>query len=357
MLAITKRSSGPKDLALEKRDGTQTEPAEVLVKVSATGICGSDLHMYAGHGGYEWVEYPLVLGHEIAGLVTDSRTEEAHELLGQRVVVNPYKPCKNCEYCRAGEENRCDGGEFYTDKRPPASLRLGFREDGGMQEYVSVPPANLIPIDQSVTDEVAAISEAIAVGLQAVKKMNRLEEKMVAVFGPGPIGLAICTLLKYFGAKRVVLVGVPGDEDRLERAKLVGVDSTIVQDEELTERLIGMNPGYEAAIDCSGHPSVASTSLKILKKGGQLLLVGISSRNFELPMSQVVRGEIRVEGSYGMTAKTLEETVQLAADPSSRFSELIASKYPVERAGEAFEFALSGAPGKVIIVFNDKGGK
>lgn len=235
--------------------------------MSTTGVCGSDLHMYAGHDGYEWVDYPLVLGHEIAGVVIDSRAEGARELLGQRVVVNPYKPCQNCEYCRAGEENRCDGGEFYTDKRPPASLRLGFREDGGMREYVSVPPANLVPIDQSVTDEVAAISEAIAVGLQAVKKMDRLEEKTVAVFGPGPIGLAICALLKYLGAKRVVVVGAVGDEERLERAKHFGVDSTLIQDGRLAERLIGMNSGYEAVIDCSGHPSVASTSLKILKKG------------------------------------------------------------------------------------------
>ena len=135
MLAIAKRSTEPKDLAIEERASVEPSPGELLVRVIATGICGSDLHMYAGHGGYGWVNYPLVLGHEVTGVVATSRADGYDHLVGERVVVNPYKPCGVCEYCRRGQENRCDAGHSCGDKRPPASLRLGFREDGGMRVY------------------------------------------------------------------------------------------------------------------------------------------------------------------------------------------------------------------------------
>lgn len=353
MLSIIKRSAEPKDLAIEERTATEPSPDELLIRVKATGICGSDLHMYAGHGGYDWINYPLVLGHEITGVVTTSRAGGYDNLVGERVVVNPYKPCGRCEYCRRGEENRCDAGHFHVDKRPPASLRLGFREDGGMREYLSVPPENVIPVDDSVSDEVAAISEAIAVGLEAVKKVDRLGEKAVVVFGPGPIGLAICALLTGFGVRKVAIVGVPGDEDRLEKARVLGVDTAIIRDDRLTAHLTALASGYDAAFDCSGHPSVPPDALKLLKKGGQLILVGISDKGFTLPMDQVVRGEIRIEGSYGITHTTLEETLRIAVDPAFHFSELIAARYPARQANDAFETAMAGPSGRIVLEFNN----
>ena len=357
MIAIVKRSPEPKDLAVEERGSVDPFPGELLVRVKATGICGSDLHMYAGHGGYDWVNYPLVLGHEVTGVVAASRAEGYDHLVGERVVINPYKPCGVCEYCRRGEENRCDVGHFYVDKRPPASLRIGFREDGGMREYLPVRPENVIPVDDRVPDEVAAISEAVAVGLEAVKKVDRLGEKAVAVFGPGPIGLAVCALLVGFGARKVAIVGVPGDEGRLEKARLLGVDAAIVRDDSLTEHLTTVAPGYDAVFDCSGHPSVPLDAVKLLKKGGQLVLIGISNKAFALPMDQVVRGEIRIEGSYGITHATLEETLRLAVDPAFRFGDLVAERYPARQATDAFEAALAGAPGRTVLMFDGSTGE
>lgn len=357
MLTIIKRSAEPKDLAIEEQTATEPSSDELLIHVRATGICGSDLHMYAGHGGYDWINYPLVLGHEITGVVTTSRADGYDHLIGERVVVNPYKPCGRCEYCRRGEENRCDAGEFYVDKRPPASLRIGFREDGGMREYIAVPPENVVPVDDSVSDGVAAIGEAIAVGLEAVKKVDRLGEKAVVVFGPGPIGLALCALLTGFGAGRVVIVGVSGDEDRLEKARLLGADTAIIRDDHLTAHLTTLTPGYDAVFDCSGHPSVPLDGLKVLKKGGQMILVGISNEAFSLPMDQVVRGEIRIEGSYGITHTTLEETLRLAIDSTFHFSELVAARYPAKQASDAFEAAMAGAPGRIILEFSNLNGE
>ena len=352
MLSIVKRSTKPKDLTIEERPSPQPSSDELLIRIKAVGICGSDLHMYAGHGGYDWINYPLILGHEITGEVTKSQVYGYEHLVGQRVVVNPYKPCGNCEHCHRGEENRCDAGMFYVDKQPPASLRLGFREDGGMSEYLTVAPGNVIPVDNSVSDDVAAISEAIAVGLEAVKKVGRLNDKAVIVFGPGPIGLAICALLTGFGARRAAVVGVPGDEKRLAKARMLGVDTAIVQDDHLTAKLTACSPGYDVVFDCSGHPSVPSNALKLLKKGGQLILVGISDKPFALPMDQVVRGEIRIEGSYGITHTTLEETLRLAADPAFHFSELVAARYPARQAKDAFETALAGPPGRTVLTFS-----
>lgn len=224
-----------------------------------------------------------------------------------------------------------------------------------MREYLSVPPENVVQVDNGVSDEVAAIAEAIAVGLEAVKKIDRLADKAIAVFGPGPIGLAICALLVGLGTHKVVVVGVPGDEARLRTATKLGVDAAVLADAHLRGQLMTLASGYDVVFDCAGHPSIPTDALKLLNRGGQLILVGISDRQFSMPMDQVVRGEMRVEGSYGITHATLEETLCLAADPAFRFVDLVAARYPALQAFEAFETALAGAPGRTLLVFNDSG--
>ncbi|WP_027725411.1 zinc-dependent alcohol dehydrogenase [Tuberibacillus calidus] len=352
MKAIVKNSAEPFDISIKELDLGIVGNKDVLVKVSAVGICGSDLHMYAGHGGYDWIQYPLVFGHEITGTVVKVGADIDGSLVGQRVVINPYIACGHCEFCLKGEENRCDSGEFFAEKRPPKSLQYGFRKNGGMSEFLIVPEKNIIILENNISDEVGAILEAIAVGVTAVEKINRIDEKSIAVFGPGPIGLAIVSILSGLHVKKLVVAGVSGDEQRLEKAKELGAHETVILGENATEDLLSFNTaGFDSVFDSSGHHSVPKTAVSILKKGGEMILVGISNNEFSLPMDQVVRGEIQIKGSYGITNESFRKTVAYAAKQEFPFEKLITGIFSYNQAKEAFQNALNRAPGKTIITF------
>ncbi|MBY7144537.1 alcohol dehydrogenase catalytic domain-containing protein [Virgibacillus sp. NKC19-3] len=349
MKAVMKYNEAPYELSIKELPKPSVQNGEVLVNVSSVGICGSDVHMYAGHAGYDWIPYPLTLGHEITGTVV----ETSHNTLqGQRVVINPYVPCGECEYCKRGEENRCDNNNFFVSKRAPLSLQYGFRQNGGMAEFIAVPEKNVVPISDDVSDNVAAVSEAIAVGLTAVDKAGTIAGKKVIIFGPGPIGLSVASLLVGLRAENIIMAGVPGDEKRLEKAEEIGVHHTLVTSDNLVNDLLGWNNGYDVVFDCSGHHSVPGNAAKVLKKGGQLVLVGISTNTFSLEMDQIVRGEIQVRGSYGITWDTFKRTLEYATDDAFPFERLVTGSYGIERAKEAFDAAMDKAAGKIVLKMN-----
>ena len=340
---LVKNSSAQKDIRFETHEVPDLKPHQSLLKVNAVGICGSDLHMYDGHGGYEWVTYPLVLGHEVTGQVVAVAEGKIPQ---QRMVINPYKSCGICEFCLSGDSNRCDFDDYKYEKTPTEALRYGFREPGGMAEYMVVDNKNLIPIQDEVTDEVAAISEALAVSYTAVVKIENFAEKSILIVGPGPIGLGTAAILVGFGNPRVVMLGTAVDKERLLLAKDMGVSEVYENAEDIPHEQF---KGFDAIIDCSGHPTIPNTALRLLKRGGELILVGINPTHFSIPMDQVVRGEISIKGSYGITQSNYETVLSLAADARFPFQKLIAQTVPFEDCLEGFEIALNKASGKIVI--------
>lgn len=352
MKAVVKNSAEAFDISIKDIDEEAVGNNDVRIKVSAVGICGSDLHMYAGHSGYDWINYPLVFGHEVTGTIVEVGADADQTLIGKRVIINPYIPCGTCEFCLRGEENRCDAGEFFVDKLPPKSLQYGFRKNGGMSEYIVVPEKNVLPINDTISDEVGSILEAIGVGVTATDKINAIHDKSIVVFGPGPIGLGIVSILVGLKAKKLVVAGVSGDEQRLEKAKELGADETIILGENGVDDLLRYNPdGYDTIVDSSGHHSAPKTGIKILKKGGEMVLVGISTNDVSLPMDQIVRGEIQIKGSYGITSDSLRKTVDYAANPEFPFDKVITKSVPYEKVKEGFQNALDRAPGKTVVTF------
>nr|WP_225230261.1 zinc-binding dehydrogenase [Ureibacillus galli] len=205
---------------------------------------------------------------------------------------------------------------------------------------------NIIPIDENVSDSVAAISEALAVSYTAVKKVEHFHSKRVLVVGPGPIGLGVGAVLIGSGNEQVDMLGTTVDENRLKLAKSIGIKMTYMSEEEILTKDFN---GYDAIIDCSGHPSVPQMAMRLLKRGGQLVLVGINSASFSIPMDQIVRGEISINGSYGITRGNYEEVLKLAAIPTYPFDKLIAEKVPFSQCTKGFEKALNKVSGKVVI--------
>lgn len=341
--ALVKNTTAPKDIKFETYEIPALEPHQSLLKVNAVGICGSDLHMYDGHGGYDWVTYPLVLGHEVTGSVVAVGEGEVPQ---QRMVINPYKSCGSCEFCLVGESNRCDFDDYKYIKTPTEALRYGFREAGGMAEYMVVDKQNLIAIQDTVTDEVAAISEALAVSYTAVAKIENFVKKSILIVGPGPIGLGVAAILVGAGNERVMMLGTAVDENRLQLAKDIGVSKVYQNAGDIPHEQF---KGFDAIIDCSGHPSIPNAALRLLKRGGELILVGINPASFSVPMDQIVRGEISIKGSYGITQANYEAVLLLAADARYPFQKLIAQTVPFKDCLQGFESALNKATGKVVI--------
>lgn len=351
MTSFVKNSPKQHDVSYIEYELPELQPTQCLIRVKAVGICGSDLHMYDGHAGYDWVNYPLVLGHEITGEVVAVGDNKYASYLRKRIVIDPYTSCGKCEFCRSGETNRCDFGGFVEVKTPTKALRYGFREPGGMSEYMIADIDNCIWISDAISDEVAAISEALTVSYTAIKKVRDYEQKKLLIVGPGPIGLGVAAIAIGIGNTRVDMLGTAQDKERLALAKSIGVREVF---ENASAILTDDYLGYDAVIDCSGHPTVPQTALRLLKRGGQLVLVGINSAAFSLPMDQVVRGEISVHGSYGITRNNYKQLLKLAESPQYPFKQLVVGAVDFKNIEKGFQDALNKVSGKIIVKMGEE---
>lgn len=345
-IALVKNSNDKHDVSFVEQTLSSLKPNECLIEVNAVGVCGSDLHMYEGADGYEWITYPLVLGHEVTGTVIEVGDATHKDLISKRIVIDPYIGCGTCDFCINGEVNRCDSGSFKLKKTPTDALQYGFREAGGLAKFMIANVENCIVIDDSISDEVAAISEALTVSYTAILKISDYINKKILVVGPGPIGLGALAILIGKGNNRVDVLGTSMDEDRLNLAKKIGANQVFITLDDIINESFS---GYDVIIDSSGHPSVPEDSLKLVKRGGQIVLVGINSAKFSLQMSQVVRSEVTLSGSYGITRENYEHLLELASQPEYPFGQLIAKKVPFTEAIEGFELALRKVSGKVVI--------
>lgn len=346
MKALVKKSTAPYDIGIVELDTPPLGDSDVLIKVTAGSICGSDLHMYLGHKGYDWIDYPVVPGHEVVGTVEAAGPGADPGLVGKRVVVNPYIPCCACQSCLNGEENICQAGP-RTLAAPPLSLQFGFRRNGGMAEYMAVPGGNALPVGGEIPDVVAAMLESVAVGVHAVKKAGDVKGKNIVIFGPGPIGLGIATVCVGLGSRSVFVVGMPDDQKRLSIAEKIKAIPVVREDcRDLAGQL--QNTPADFIFECSGSPSVPEQAIHLLKKGGEVILVGISANSISLPLDCVVRGEIGLRGTYGTSRQSYLQAIEYAGMPQFPFGLIVTHQFRLDEASTAFEHARS-KNGKVIV--------
>lgn len=325
---------------------------EVLVRVEAVSICGSDLHMYEGMHAYEWVPTPVILGHEFAGRVVGVNNSEQEHLLNSRVIINPYVACGECTNCQKGRTNLCDHGHGAMDKVPAKSLQYGFRQNGGMAEYAAIHYKNVLPIPETMPIEVAGMLEALGIGVRALERSNILPGDTAVVIGPGPIGLSLIASLSNYGLKKLIVTGLTVDEERLQLAKELGATDIVYADKEndvdaisnLTE-----GEGVDHVFETSGFHQSLVSGVRMCTKGGELLLVGISAKETVLPSNEIVRGEITVKGVYGVTEQTLKRTISMAASGKFPYQKLISHVLPLGNAVDGFEVGVKKQGVKVIL--------
>lgn len=310
----------PRHVVIEQRPIPQAGPGEVLVRVSAVGVCGSDTHYYEhGRIGRFVVEAPLVLGHEAAGEVTELGPGVTRLVVGQRVSIEPGVPDLTCGQCLAGRYNLCPNMRFFGT--PPV--------DGAFAEYVVVHQAFAHPVPPSVSDDAAALLEPLSVGIWACMKARVTAGSRVLVTGAGPIGLVSVAAALAFGATEVVVSDV--NPVRLALAKELGATTVIdVRETSVTD----LHRPPEVLLECSGHPPAIGEAIRALDRAGRAVLVGMGGDEILLPLSVIQEREIELTGTFRY-AGTWPRAIALIAAGRIDLDRLVTGSYRLDQAQEA----------------------
>ena len=279
-------------------------PRDVLIKVMAAGVCGSDLHMYHNIQGFP-VNRPVTLGHEYSGIVEEVGSEVRLFHKGDRVVSEtPAYICESCIYCRTGQYNVC-----------PKRRGFGVLENGAMAEYVKTREAIVHKIPDNVSFEMAALTEPTCVAYNAVAHHSHIRPgDYVVVFGPGPIGLMCIQIAKLFSPGRLTVVGTSKDKNRLRTALLFGADNVIVADEQDVVRDImnyGDGLGADLVLDAVGISVTLKQSMEVVRPNGQITKIGWGPDPVGFTLDPLIAKAVRLQGSFSHNYPMWEKVLLL----------------------------------------------
>ena len=322
----------PHRLSVEDRPVPEVDAGEVRVRIHRGGICGSDMHYFL-HGGFGVVRMkaPMVLGHELAGVVDSIGAGVTGVAPGDRVAVNPSLACGRCDYCRAGTPRQCSDMKFMgSAMRTP-------HVDGGFREYVVVTAGQAVPVGNLVGLDEAAVCEPLAVCLHAVHQAPSLVNKRVLVTGFGPIGALTFLAARRAGATSVsatdVAAGPLGLAKSLGAEKIFDVTQPAALAEEEADR-----GKFDVVFECSGHPSAVKAALAVTKPGGTIIQVGILPDEMTLPFNPMVTKEITYRGTFRFD-REFNLAAEMIASRTIDVRPIISGAFPYTEADAAFAFA------------------
>jgi 2-desacetyl-2-hydroxyethyl bacteriochlorophyllide A dehydrogenase len=260
---------------------------EVVVKVAASGLCGTDLHIYRN----EYMsDFPLIPGHEFGGTVVEVGRRVRGVRVGQRVAVDPNLYCGACDFCRNEQANHCRNWQG-----------IGVTRNGAFAEYVNAPARACYPVPDSLSDAQAAFIEPLSCVIHAMKRLRVYPADKVLIIGSGPMGLLLVQTMRHNGASQIVVV-----EKQAERCKLaaaMGATHTLSVDAEQDKKLKDIAPsGFEIVIDATGVPAVIEGAFKYLKPRGQFLVFGVAPMDAKIQISpyDVFRNDWTILGSFAL---------------------------------------------------------
>lgn len=316
-------------------------PAEVVVRVEAVGICGSDVHAYEWTPGYGFMvpHLPLTLGHEFAGTVLRNGTGSGLAE-GDRVAVIPFVFCGHCASCRSGDSRNCLRRET-----------IGLTRDGGFGREVRVPSRCCVPLPAGLDAEVAALAEPLGVGAEAVLTGAVGLGETVLVLGPGTIGQAIALFARLAGAARVIVAG-RADAPRFAVLRALGfADLVDVAEAPLRDGVLALTGGraVDVVLEATGVPDSIAEGLAVLRKGGILVAAGIHAAPLSLPITEFVRMRHQLRASHGAERRTWDRVLAHLSRGPEAFRPMITHRLPLERGLDGFELARQRAASKVIL--------
>ncbi|MCC6493517.1 MAG: galactitol-1-phosphate 5-dehydrogenase [Pirellulales bacterium] len=320
----------------------EIKPDEVLVRVGACGICGSDVHGYDGSTGRRIP--PLVMGHEAAGVIEAAGCEATEFKPGERVTFDSTVYCGQCRYCRQGRVNLCDN-------RQVLGVSCGeYRRYGAFAEFVAVPARIVYRLPDALPLEHAALIEAVSVAVHAVKRRPPARDDDVLVVGAGMIGLLIVQVLRHYGCRRLLAVDV--DEGRLALARQFGATDVLnANGGDVSAAVFALTAkgGAAAAWEAVGAAETVQTAIRSVGKGGAVTLVGNLSSQVDIPLQEVVTREITLYGSCASSGE-YPECIELMAAGAVNVAPLISGAASLDDAPQWFERLYAREPGLMKVV-------
>lgn len=328
-----------KDIRVEEMPVPEIGPEELLVKIWASGICGSDVMEW-----YRMPKAPLVLGHEIAGEIVQVGAKVTEWKEGDRVFVSHHVPCNMCRYCQAGHHSVCD------------TLAATNFDPGGFCEYVRVPAINvrngLYRLPDRMTYEEAVFIEPLACVFRGQHHAGWIPGRRVLVMGSGIAGLLHIVLARQAGAARVLASDI--NAHRLEAAVRFGADEALPAGADLIDRVKDANDGRlaELVIVATGAGSAIEQAFHAVDRGGVILFFapGDPGVNVAMPFNQLWRQEVTMTSSYAGSPRDITAAVELIASGRMQVDEMITDSLPLERTSEGFGLVAEAGPSIKVVI-------
>jgi len=320
-------------------------PNDVLIEITKTAICGTDVHIY------EWNDWarrtiptPMVVGHEYVGLVKDFGSEVVGLKKGARVTGEGHITCGHCRNCRAGRQHLCR-----------ATHGVGVDLPGAFAEYLCLPAGNVFQLSDRIPDDIASFMDALGNATHTALSYDLVGED-VLITGAGPIGMMAVAVCRHVGARHIVVTDV--NDFRLGLAmqcgatraiNVAGTDPVAALHQTMGE--LGMSEGFYVGLEMSGVPDAFRNMLDVLNVGARVGLLGIPSRPFAVNWDQVIFKGLEIKGIYGreMFETWYKMQSMLVGGLGERVAPVITHKFGVDRYDEGFAAMLSGAAGKVVL--------
>jgi L-iditol 2-dehydrogenase len=321
-------------------------PDEVLIRVAACGICGSDVHGYDGSSGRRIP--PIVMGHEAAGIVAAVGENVTGSREGDRVTFDSTVYCGKCPPCLRGEINLCDHREVL-------GVSCGdYRRAGAFAEFVAVPARIVHRLPENLAFAESALLEAVAVAIHAVSLVPVHPGDTALVVGAGTIGLLLQQALRAAGCGRVLVADV--DQTRLKLSRELGATKTLTSGEDLARQILELTGGVgvDIAIEAVGNTVAVNAAIDSVRKGGSVVLVGNISPKVELPLQKVVSRQIRLQGSCA-SAGEYPRAIELMSSGAIRVKPLITAIAPLEEGPQWFKRLHAREPNLMKVVLTPGG--
>ena len=337
----------PLSIEVKKVCIPEPKPDEALILVHCIGICGSDVHYYE-HGkiGRYEVKQPIILGHELAGVVVKVGNGVSNVSVGDRVAVEPGVTCGRCEYCKSGRYNLCPDVVFMAT--PPV--------DGAWAEYVAVRSDFLFKLPDAMSFEEGALLEPLSVGFHAMRRAKVGPDDRVLVTGLGPIGLLAMEAAKLFGVTDIY--GSDVVAFRRELAMEMGATGVLNPLEgDIQNQLLQLSDskGVDVIVETSGNAKAISDCIPLVKRGGRIVLVGLPTSNaIPLDIPQLVDSELDVYGIFRY-ANTYPAAIQALSKGTSDICKVITHKFPLSAIKEAVELARTQKETSIKIMIYPQG--
>ena len=341
MLALRKVNAEKGGLSVDQVDVPDPGPGEVRIKVAASGICGTDLHIYNWLPAYRHIKLPIVMGHEIAGTIDATGPSVANVKVGDRVSVESHIPCNVCTTCLSGNAHVC-GHTRYP----------GIHINGGFASHVVLPAQIAIPIGTSLSFETAAMMEPFGIAVHAAQSGSGVSGMDVLIAGCGPIGLMSILAARALGANRIVATDV--NAYRLGHAKACGADRTVDVSAEdvacITKDLTG-GRGFDVVIENSGAQESLRAAGGLVSRGGEIRLVGVPSGEVALDLKAWLNKGITVFGLHGRRLHATWVTAfRLVEQGGVQLKPLVSHTLGIKEGTRGFEEAAAGRAIKVLFM-------